>query len=158
MILSVLFFCATVGLIFSMNEIDKFTEEKTTEFVATVTDIRISNTGKDVFVELYTKEYEPSLFISKNVCSNMQNDYLKGIKEGDTIFFRIEKIKTKQMDDVDFIDIVSLRTEKNSILTLEEYNKIIHQLAFPARVASFITALLFCFLFLYAFYKFKHQK
>ena len=48
MIVSLLFFVATIGLIVSMSKIDKQTEDTTTFYTATVIDVEVTDTGENV--------------------------------------------------------------------------------------------------------------
>lgn len=154
MFLSLLFFCGTIGLIITMCEIGMLTEEKTTELIATVIDTELTNTGTDVFAEIYTKEYDTSLLISNNICNYMETDKLSDLKTGDTIFFRIENANLEQINVVDFINIVSLRSDRKNIFSLKEYNEIMSISAQPAQVVSVIVAIFFLVVFLSFFFKF----
>ena len=142
--------CGTIGLIVTMSKIDKLEERETTEFVATVTDVKTTNTGKNLSAEIYTKEYDAPLYVSNSVCNRIGVEAIDSLKVDETIFFRIEKIKKAQMNKVAFISIVSLRTDSKSIFALEEYNNFMHISAKPARMASIIVAG-GCFLLLFYF-------
>ena len=158
MVLSMLFFCGTIGLLITMNEIDNLSEENTTELVATVINSEITNTGEDIFAEIYTKENNFSLLIPISICNNIEIDCVKNLKEGDTIFFRIENANKEQINAVDFINIVSLRTEAKSIFTLNEHNEFMFSAAKPARIASVVVASLCLFVFVRFFIQFKQLK
>lgn len=151
MIVSMFLFAATVGLIISMSKIDKQTENTTTFYTATVSDIDITDTGEKIFAEIHTKEYSTSLQISTNISKNIKMDDIRDLKNGQTIFFRIENIKVEQMNKAEFINITSLRTDAKDIFSLEEYNKYIHDSAYPTRIASIVMALLFLFISLFCY-------
>ena len=63
-------------------------------------------------------------------------------------------MKRSQLNSVDFVDIVSLKTETNDIFTLEDYNHFMRVSARPARIADITVALLLlvvsilCFVFI----------
>lgn len=143
MIISLLFFIGTVGLIISMHQIDKQTEDTTTLYTATVSGVDITDTGENIFAKIHIKEYNTSLHIDTTISKNISMDDVRNLENGQTIFFRIENIKVQQMDKVDFLNITSLKTDKNNIFTLEEYNAFISDSAYPARIAGIITAILF---------------
>lgn len=157
MIVSVLLFVVMIGLIISISEIDKQTESTTTLFTATVDGVDITDTGERVFAEIHTKEYDTSLFISANICENIKMDEIRDLKDGQTLFFRIENINVKQMNKVEFINIVSLETNTKDIFSIDEYNEIVSDSAYPARIASIVTALLFLFISLFCFLEIKRN-
>lgn len=95
MFVSTILFIATIGLIISINKIDKQTENTTTSYIATVIDVDITDTGNGVFAEIYTNEYNTTLYISTNICKNIRMDDVKNLEKGKTIFFRIENMKVK---------------------------------------------------------------
>lgn len=141
MIVATLVFVITMGLIVSMHEIDKQTENTTTPYMATVTDVVIVETKKP-FIEIYCKEYNTFLLISTNISSNINLEDIKELKNGQTISFRIENKKVGQMDKVEFINIASLKSDTKCIFTLEDYNEYIHNSAYPARLAGITIVLL----------------
>lgn len=153
MIVSLLFFVATIGLIISMSEIDKQTEETTTSYIATVIGVDVINTGENIFAEIHTKEYSTSLHISTNISKSIRMDDVRNLRNGQTIFFRIENIKVPQMNNVEFVNITSLKTDTKDILSLEEYNKCIYHSSYPARIASIVMASLFLSISLFCYLK-----
>lgn len=142
-VLSFLLFAGTVGIIISMHKIDKQTADSAALYTATVKSADIIDTEKNISAEIHTKEYDTSLYVSVNICKNINTDDIKNLKNGQKIFFRIENSKAKQMNKVDFLDIVSLKTDSKEIFSLEEYNRLIHKSAYPARIAGGIAALSF---------------
>ncbi len=157
MIVSLLFFVATIGLIVSMSKIDKQTEDTTTFYTATVIDVEVTDTGENIFAEIHTKEYNTSLHISTNISKKIRMDDVKNLSNGQTIFFGIENIKVQQMNKVEFVNITSLKTDTKDILSLEEYNRCIYNSAYPARIASIIMASLLFFISLFCYLKIKRK-
>lgn len=143
MIVSLLFFVATIGLMIFMSKIDRQTEDTTTLYTATVSGAEVTDTGENVFAEIRTKEYNTALYIPKNISKSIKIDDVKNLKNGQTILFRIENSKTRQMNEVEFVNITSLKTETEDILSLEEYNACMRSSAYPARIASVVMALVF---------------
>ena len=140
-----------MGLLVSMSKIDKQTEKATTLFKATISDISVTNTGKRTFVEIYTKEYKTVLYIANSVCKHIEIDEIKSLKKGQIVNFRIENAKVEQMNQVEFINIVSLGTDFEECFSLEDYNEYIFESAIPSRVigvvissASLIVSIIFC--------------
>ena len=56
MIVSLLLFAATTGILISMSKIDKQTEDTTTFYTATVIGVDITNTGKNISAEIHTNQ------------------------------------------------------------------------------------------------------
>lgn len=157
MVVFLLLFVATVGLIISMSKIDKQTDATTTLYTATVTGVDITDMGDKASAEIHTREYRTSLYISTNIAKSIKMEDIRSLKDGQTISFRIENIKVRQMNEVEFVNIVSLRTDTKEILSLDDYNKFIYNSAYPARVASVVMALLFLTASLFCWLKIKRK-
>ncbi len=158
LVISILFFIGMIGLMIFMSQIDKQTEDTTTYYAATVTEIWINRIENSIYAEIHTKEYDSALQISTNITKNINMNDVKDLKNGQKIFFRIENIKSDQMNKVDFINIVSLKTETKDIFSLEDYNRYISNSAYPARIASVAVVLLFLFISLFCFFSIKRKK
>ena len=154
LVCSVFFFLVTIGIFISMFQIDKKTEDITIEYSATVRRIHINNSVKNKWVQIETEEYDSSLYISVNISKNIDIRKIESLKQGEKIFFRIVDTKAEQLNSVDFVDTVSLKTETNDIFTLEDYNHFMRVSARPARIADITVALLLlvvsilCFVFI----------
>ena len=140
MIVSLLFFVILTGVLVSMYEIDKQTEDTTTLYIATIKNIHIAGTMENTYAEIFTNEYDSALRVSTNIASKIDIDSVKELNKGQMIFFRIENFKVEQMDQVEFLDIVSLSTNVKEIYNLDEYNEHIHNAAHPARVTGVVMA------------------
>ena len=158
LVCSVFFFLVTIGIFISMFQIDKQTEDITIEYSATVRRIHINNSVKNKWVQIETEEYDSSLYISVNISKNINMNKIIALKEGEKIFFRIENIKVKQMNFVDFVDIVSLKTETDDIFTLNDYNYFMRISARPARIANIIVALILLVVSVLCFVLIKHRQ
>lgn len=158
MFVSTILFIATIGLIISINKIDKQTENTTTSYIATVIDVDITDTGNGVFAEIYTNEYNTTLYISTNICKNIRMDDVKNLEKGETIFFRIENMKVKQMGNVRFVNIISLKTETENIFTLNQYNKSTSNSVFHTRIAGVAMSLFFFFIALFNYLSVRKNK
>lgn len=143
MVLSILLFAASVGILISMSNIDKQTTDTTIYYTATVIRTEITELGKDESASIYVEEYSSFLYISPSVCRYIDPDSVRALKSGQKIGFSIESLKAEQFGKVAFVDIVSLKTEEQDIFSLDEYNAYIHEAAFPARVAAAVMAAAF---------------
>jgi len=150
MIVSTLVFVVTLGLVVSLHGIDKQTEDTTTLYTATVSGVAVVETEKTMHIEICTKEYNTFLLVSTNISPNINLEDIKELKNGQTISFRIENRKVGQMDKVNFINIVSLKTDTKSIFSLEDYNEFVYDFAYPVRLAGIsivvlsLVTLVFC--------------
>ena len=119
MIASLILFLVSIGLIISMNEIDKQTTDTTTFYTATVSNVDITDTGKNISAVIKTQEYDTDLHISVNICKNINMDDVSALKNGQTIYFTVEKIRAAQMNEVIFLPITSLETNTEEIFSLD---------------------------------------
>lgn len=142
MAVAFLLFDVTIVLTILLSGIDKKTWFTTTLYTATVTDVDITDTGKNISAEIHTKEYHAGLYISKRVAKGIIDD-VKNLENGQTIYFRIENSKVQQIDEAESVDIVSLETNKKAILSLEKYNECIYNLVHPAKIAVTAMSVLF---------------
>lgn len=158
LVCSVFFFLVTIGIFISMFQIDKQTEDITIEYSATVRRIHINNSVKNKWVQIETEEYDSSLYISVNISKNIDIRKIESLKQGEKIFFRIVDTKAEQLNSVDFVDIVSLKTETNDIFTLEDYNHFMRVSARLARIANIIVALILLVVSVLCFVLIKHRQ
>lgn len=158
LVCSIFFFLVTIGIFIFMFQVDRITEDSTTFFSATVIKTEIINSGKNKYVEIDTEEYKCNLYLSVNISKNINMNKIIALKEGEKIFFRIENIKVKQMNFVDFVDIVSLKTETDDIFTLNDYNYFMRISARPARIANIIVALILLVVSVLCFVLIKHRQ
>ena len=157
LILSILSFSVTMGLTIFMSKIDQQTESSTTLYTATVNYVDVESTGKYVFTEIHINEYDTYLLITTSISKRIATDQIKALKKGQVIVFRIENIKVEQMNEVEFINIVSLKTASNNILSLDEYNNYMNSAAYPARVASIVLSLAFLLLSIFCCLRIRKQ-
>ena len=158
MIVSFVFFIGMIGLLILMRDIDRQTEETTSFYQATVTSVDIANTGSDISARIYTNEYDTYLLITTDIAPNINMDDVKDLKNGQTIFFGIEKIKAPDMNKVALIDITSLKTETKVIFSLEEYNQYMHDSLYPSRIAGAVVAALLLCLSIFCFLKIRRNR
>lgn len=155
MILCQIFFLGMIGNLIVMHFIDKKTEENTTEFEATISEVDIKNEGEDISIKIDTEEYGSLLYISPSISEKIDMNSINNLPKGQTIFFRIEDHMIEQFGEVYFCNIVSLRTTETEIISLTSYNTYIHDAAFPTRVAVGVLAGVFLSAFIYCIYRLK---
>ena len=106
--------------------IEGFSYANTTEFMATVTKVKVGEEDNKEFATILTKEYSSELhftnirkIVDKNDNINLQNS----LQKGQEIFFRIDNKWLEALNDDSFVGIISLRTAEEEILTLSEYDE-----------------------------------
>lgn len=139
LIITMFVFIIMIGLLISMYQIDSQTPSNTTEYIATVSKLKIVETGKDSYIDVYTDENKYYLYVLPHVCKHINIESLN-INEGDKIIYRVENNKLKQLDKVEFVNIVSLQTEKKEIFSLSDYNTYTNIIAKPPRIVACILA------------------
>ena len=157
MFISIVSFVVAFGLIMSMDAIDKKTKNTTVLYTATISTVDITDTGSNIYCKINIKEYDTSLQISTNISKKIKTDEFKTLKQGQTIFFRIDTHKVEQMNRVAFVDIVSLRTDDKEFFSLDDYNLYIYEGAKPARIVGIAMALVSLIIFIMCIFKHKGQ-
>lgn len=145
--------------LFIINLRSKQTENKTNEFTATVNHIAISDTHEHI--EIHIDEYKFTLSILPDVGKHLNKQDLDLLSAGTKIYFCIDnETKDDIMNENLFVcPIVALRTDKNNIFLLSDYNKWISESLRPANITStvFVIILLtICIIFLYKMKKMTH--
>ena len=122
-----------------MTNIEKPSDDNTIEFMATVknVEIRVLNSSKDGVVR--TEEYS-TILVVPNVEKTVDINDFNNLQSGQTIFFKIDNIWADQFEEMMGCQIVSLRTEKKEILTLNSYNEYKGRREFRA----VLTVIIFC--------------
>ena len=120
---SLLLLIGMTANIFTINSIEEVTETNTTAFMATVS----SKTSSDdkATVErniIYTEEYYDKIRMD-SIYKNLDVSDLESILPGQIVYFRIMNAWLDQFEEMDFVYIVSLKTEEKEIVTLSCYNE-----------------------------------
>lgn len=148
---STLLFLGSIGLHISIDFADNHTKENTTRFSATVDSIQVTNTRNKVYAEIHTKEFCTTLQISTNITKHISVDDVQRLLPGQSVFFSVQNTKVDHINEVEFIEIVSLETEAKTIFSLQDYNQIIAKAVYPAKVATVVLASVFLLLSLFSF-------
>lgn len=142
-IISLVFFFGVIGIIISLNSVDKLTTQNTKEFDAVIEKIELTDTGESLYITIYTKEPDKQLNLSTSVSKKISKSKIESLHKGDIVFFRIENDMINQFENSGFGNIVSLKTPEKEILSLDDYNKLIHEPVSIARKACIVVALVF---------------
>lgn len=134
------------------------TKDDTVEYTATVSKIEINDTGKDLYIEIYTKEYDNYFLIPTGVSKHIDAEDINRIESGEEITFRVEKNMVKIMEESEFVDIVSLKTNEKNIYTLSEYNQYYSKGFLPGKIIICIIACAFLCVSGYCFVSFFLNK
>ncbi len=144
LILCLLLFFGMIGLLLIINGIDKQNEENTMEFTAVVQSTQVTNANDHVYIEILL-EGNKKLLIQNSIGEKINVDSIQNLQSGELVFFRIEK-QMEEHYEAGLVNIVSLRTERDQIFSLDDYNTLIHETAFQARIAGIIAAAIFLIL------------
>lgn len=152
---SILFF-GMMGLLLIINGVDKQNEENTIELAAAVQSTQVTNANDHVRIEI-SLEGNKQLLIQNSIGEKINVDYIEGIQKGEMVYFRIEKNMEEQYE-AGMVNIVSLRTERDEIFSLNDYNTFIHETVFQARIAGIIAATIFLILALLLIWQLRRYK
>lgn len=147
-IISLIFFCGIIGIIITLNSIDKLAVKNTTEFNAIVKKIEITEAGENLYINIYTKEPEKTLNISTSVSRKISRSDIESLQEGEVIVFRIENNMIKRFENNGFGSVVSIKTDEKEILSLDDYNVFIHDSVSIARKVAMFFSLVFLLIFI----------
>ena len=147
-IISLLIFGGIIANIFIMNTKQNLSETNTTEFLGTVKNVATTGTGGDEYGVLCTMEYEAKLYIY-HINDFIDTSEFINLQQGQLIYFRIENAWLDTFDEINFVNIVSLRTNEKDLISLNNYIKFMDKQQRNAIVISIVTAILFLLIFIY---------
>jgi len=152
-VMCLLFFFCTVGVLLMTIDVGEQTEEDTEEFTATVSEIRTTDMGNEGYIDIFTDEYDTSLYISAKLSKEAD---ISDLTKGDKIVFRVEDSKASMLGQVAFVDIVSLANEHKTYISLSDYNAHTQAAMVPVRISAIVFAIVFLTLALILIKKNKH--
>ncbi len=103
-----------------------YTEGNTKAYTAVVSDVKVTRSGEQMYVDIYTEGNKTVLSISTITDKNMSEVDIEALYPGQTIEFRIDDSQEQNWGSANIINIVSLRAGSIDILTLEEYSVVMH--------------------------------
>jgi predicted permease len=121
---------------------EKLTESNTIELTATVDNIEIIKIQNKYHYIINTSEYGKKLMVrnSKEII-NIEN--FNNIKEGQIIIFRIEKQWAEKINEIEFVYIVTLKTEDEEVITFNSINAQHESDILKIRIAAVIFGAIF---------------
>lgn len=153
-IISLLMLGGIIANIFIMHTNESLSETNTTEFSGTVKNVATMGTGNDEYGIICTGEYESRLHIYHINDFINTNDFIS-LQPGQMIYFRIENTWLDTFGEMNFVHIVSLRTNERDLISLNNYNNLMDKQQLIAIVVSIIAAILFLFIFIYCMLSLK---
>lgn len=139
---------------------ERMTVENTVPYEATVTSIEMietANGGREVWI--YTKEYSNAFRISARFCKRLGTDKALTIKKGEEVNLRIGSLDAEQsLNTAVFVDIVALKTDSTDVITMDEYNAIMHSTSASAKSASVMMIGVFAALSIFFFLRSKKMR
>ena len=144
--LTLVLFIGSIGLLIFVNAADEYTEDNTVEYAATISQVKPASFGD--YIEIQTNEHTSLLYISEHISPYLNEKQINNLEQNEAIYFRIDSRKNSQLDNVEFVDIVALRTDSEVVFSLSNYNDYIHTAFQPTRIAGVVIAALLFTLFL----------
>jgi len=164
LIVSMIFFFGSIGNVIIMNKTEKLSVVNTTEFTATVKSVGIAGEGTHEYCIIYSEEYGDKLSTYDIRRITDIGDF-SSLKKGETVFFRTNNIWIDKFEEMKFIPVLTIRTEKEDIVSLTRYNEYAAPSLSAATIAGIVVALIFlltstyCLLLLKGIHLFrKHKK
>ena len=120
---TVIFFVLSIGMLVNvifLKDTNNLTDETTIEKSGTIEYVNQVIQSDDMYLEIKIKEFNTKLYISPNICAEIEPDNLNLLEKDQEIFFRIENIWKEEYEEISFVKIVSLRTLEKDVFTLED--------------------------------------
>ena len=139
------FICLALAIVFTlifsaMKSFESMTEDNTVSYVATVRSVERETIGVNgTEIMIYTEEFPNAFRVMGRLCSALGTDKMLDIEKGDKISFRIEASESALLsDETVFVNIVSLETENAELMSLDEYNSIMHDTLMPTKTVNIV--------------------
>lgn len=148
-------------IIFSeMKLFENMTEDNTVEYAVTVRSIEKKEVGKSgTEIMIYTDQFSNAFRVMGRLCGALDMDKLLDVKQGDKISFRIEATESALLSDKPvFVDVVSMKTDDSELLSLNEYNRIMHDTLMPTKVVNVALIVILFGLAIFFFARTKKQR
>lgn len=120
-ILYVIILFAFIAVTKTVNSQEDVFVEDTIKLSATVVRAEIESSGRSEYGILHTEEYADKLYIF-DVETIIDIEKFLLLQPGEEIYFRIEHGWLNKLEEAKFVDIVSLETSKEQIVSLDSYN------------------------------------
>lgn len=156
------FICLALAIVFmilfsAVKSFGNMTEDNTVLYVATVRSIErktIGDNGTEIMI--HTEEFPNAFRVMGRLCSALGTDKMFNIEKGDKISFRIEATESSLLsEETAFVNIVSLRTNDAELISLNEYNSIMHETLMPTKTANIVLIVILFGLAIYFFARAK---
>ena len=143
-----LIFFGMAGNLVSIILSDKLSENSTVEQTAVFAGAECSDSGKDISWIIYVQEPEGTLLIPAAIGNYIDKSAINALQTGQSISFRMELANAEQYQHDGMARIVALKAEQE-ILSLDDYNRIMHKEKQPALIAGLVFEAVLCLLLIY---------
>lgn len=147
-VIGLLVFFGMAGNLVSMIVADKLSEISTVEKSAIFESAECVDSGKGISWMIHVKEPNGTLMIPTGIGDQVDRDAIHALQAGQPIFFRMDLSTAEQYQQSGTAGIVALKAEQE-LLSLEDYNCMMHQLKKPALTAGVIFEAALCLLLVY---------
>lgn len=155
--ISLLMCIAMIAVTVSINERERISVSNSTEFKGTVVSTKIGEDNNDLLGEIQIEELDTVLCV--NWIKTMDvTEIFSELRDGETIYYRIENGWLKKLDSMQFVYIVSLKTENENIFSIDDYNSIYGRARSRIRIATSIIAIGCAGICIYCIFQLKKMR
>ena len=151
-ILSLFFSIIFLGLFILINSAGNINIKDTIEITATLKSVEFNEQNNGI--SIFTNEYKNSFYVSNNISNKLNKNSFTNLAKNEKLYIGIEKTKEAQINTVDFVSAVAVKTNNKTFLSLNDYNKYTANATMPIKVIS----LSICLLCIIAFILLKFKK
>lgn len=135
--IAIIFSISMIINLINLNNDELLSDSNTMELSATVTRVEILESSYEKTFVIHTKEYGDKIRLHLK-SDFAESDDIANIGKGETIYFRVKNIWAEKLDSLSFFEIVSLKSEKKEIISVDEQNEEILSQRQQATITSVI--------------------
>lgn len=143
-----LLFFGMAGNLVSVILSDKLSEISTVERSAVFDSAECVDSGKDISWIIHVKEPEGTLLIPATIGNYIDKSAINALQAGQAISYRMDLANDDLYQQDGTAHIVALKAGQE-ILSLDDYNSIMHQEKQPALIAGLVFEAVLCVLLIY---------
>lgn len=127
-----------LGILLMLNGADKIKEADTVGLPVTIRHIKSDNSaGNGDFIIIDTYEYIDLFRVPIEFSDRLLSI---GLKPGQKVCLIIQKDDEKQLNEAFFVNVVGLSCDDETLISIDEYNRCVHESIALTRIASIAAA------------------
>ena len=136
--LMLIFSVGMLGILLMLNGADKIKEADTVSLPVTIQHVESDNSaGNGDFIIIDTYEYINLFRVPIEFSDRLQSI---GLKPGKKAYLTIQKDDEKQLNEAFFVNVVGLSCDDEVLISIDEYNRCVHESIAPTRIAAIAAA------------------